>query len=347
MHAQVGCAGFAIDLAVVDPRTPGRYLLGIECDGATYHSSPTARDRDRLRQAVLESLGWTIQRIWSTDWFHRPQMTLQVVLDRLSELKSSPEKPPHCHAAETPVPENLAENSRRPTPSPGTPGEGRGEGISRTTAFGNEDPSPQPSPGVPGEGAKSAASNGELPPGVVHYAHDRNGKAHGTSASLLAMKPEQLAKVLNTIVMTEGPIHVEEALHVCTDMFGAKASARPREVFDRGLDAAIAAGSVIRRDDFLWPVGRTEATVRYRGGECPVTDAERICPEEFDAAVRLVLQQQFGLPFDALIEATARLMGFSRTGSKVRLAVEQSLVRLSLKNAIQLDSARFVTLTRG
>jgi very-short-patch-repair endonuclease len=68
METQVGCSGYRIDLAVVDPRAPGRYLLGIECDGATYHSGATARDRDRLRQSVLEGLGWTFHRIWSTDW---------------------------------------------------------------------------------------------------------------------------------------------------------------------------------------------------------------------------------------------------------------------------------------
>lgn len=70
--AQVGQAGFFIDLAVIDPAQPGRYLLGIECDGATYHSALSARDRDRLRQQVLEGLGWKIHRVWSTDWFHNP-----------------------------------------------------------------------------------------------------------------------------------------------------------------------------------------------------------------------------------------------------------------------------------
>lgn len=57
VHAQVGSGGFFIDLAIVDPDQPGRYLIGIECDGATYHSSRSARDRDRLRQQVLEGLG--------------------------------------------------------------------------------------------------------------------------------------------------------------------------------------------------------------------------------------------------------------------------------------------------
>ncbi|OQW63392.1 MAG: DNA helicase [Nitrospira sp. ST-bin5] len=72
VHPQVGCSGYRIDMAVVHPHEQGRYLLGIECDGATYHSIPTARDRDRLRQFVLEGLGWTMHRVWSTDWWSDP-----------------------------------------------------------------------------------------------------------------------------------------------------------------------------------------------------------------------------------------------------------------------------------
>lgn len=72
LEPQVGTAGYFIDMAVRDPELPGRYVLAIECDGAAYHSSRSARDRDRLRQGVLESLGWTFHRIWSTDWFRDP-----------------------------------------------------------------------------------------------------------------------------------------------------------------------------------------------------------------------------------------------------------------------------------
>src|SRR5690606_20332667 len=79
VKGQVGSGGFFIDLAVVDPDVPGRYLLGIECDGATYHSARSARDRDRLRQEVLEGLGWRIYRIWSTDWFRHPKRELERV----------------------------------------------------------------------------------------------------------------------------------------------------------------------------------------------------------------------------------------------------------------------------
>jgi very-short-patch-repair endonuclease/signal recognition particle subunit SEC65 len=66
---QVGMTGYRIDLGVLDDAVPGRFLCGIECDGVAYHGSETARDRDRLRQQVLEARGWTIHRVWSTDWF--------------------------------------------------------------------------------------------------------------------------------------------------------------------------------------------------------------------------------------------------------------------------------------
>jgi len=68
---QVGTAGFRIDIGVRHPERPGQYLVAVECDGAAYHSALWARERDRLRQDVLEGLGWRFHRIWSTDWFHR------------------------------------------------------------------------------------------------------------------------------------------------------------------------------------------------------------------------------------------------------------------------------------
>ncbi|WFU23718.1 DUF3320 domain-containing protein [Bradyrhizobium sp. CB1717] len=69
IHPQVGVSFFRIDLGVVHPDFPGRYLAGVECDGAAYHRSATARDRDRLREMVLTDLGWRIRRIWSTEWW--------------------------------------------------------------------------------------------------------------------------------------------------------------------------------------------------------------------------------------------------------------------------------------
>lgn len=87
---QVGVAGFFIDLAVRDPGQSGRYLMGIECDGAAYHSAKSARDRDRLRQSVLEQLGWRIRRIWSVDWFRNSRLQLEPILQELAALRTEP-----------------------------------------------------------------------------------------------------------------------------------------------------------------------------------------------------------------------------------------------------------------
>jgi len=74
---QFGASRYRIDLVAMHPKKPGRPVLAIECDGASYHSSATARDRDRLRQAHLQRLGWRFHRIWSTDWFFGREQELE------------------------------------------------------------------------------------------------------------------------------------------------------------------------------------------------------------------------------------------------------------------------------
>lgn len=80
---QIGVAGYFIDWGVKHPDYPYGYLLGIECDGAMYHSSKSARDRDRIRQQVLEGLGWSIYRIWSTSWFHAPEKEFEKLIQHI------------------------------------------------------------------------------------------------------------------------------------------------------------------------------------------------------------------------------------------------------------------------
>lgn len=86
---QVGVSGFRIDLGVIHPDKRGAYLAGIECDGATYHRSAAARDRDKTRQQVLEQLGWNILRVWSTEWWYDSESAIARIhqeLNRLLEL---------------------------------------------------------------------------------------------------------------------------------------------------------------------------------------------------------------------------------------------------------------------
>ena len=80
---KVGCAGFRVDLAIIDPDNPGKYILGIQCDGHNYASSKVARDRDRLREQVLNGLGWNIYHIWSTDWYRNRDLARAKLLETI------------------------------------------------------------------------------------------------------------------------------------------------------------------------------------------------------------------------------------------------------------------------
>ena len=82
---QVGCSGYRIDMAVKNPNNKDTFSIGIECDGAMYHSTRTARERDRLRQMVLEDMGWKIYRIWSTDWIKNPNKEKEELINAIEK----------------------------------------------------------------------------------------------------------------------------------------------------------------------------------------------------------------------------------------------------------------------
>lgn len=137
VHPQVGVSFFRIDLGIVHPDFPGRYLAGVECDGATYHRSATARDRDRLREMVLTNLGWRIRRIWSTEWWMdassaadkiHARLTADLEADRaarpveireepvLPEAVAAADEPDGSNEIETPTAETQAEARRTAAP---------------------------------------------------------------------------------------------------------------------------------------------------------------------------------------------------------------------------------------
>ena len=126
--AQYGVSGYRIDFACAHPDEPGRMVLAVEADGASYHSSHTARDRDRLRQQVLEGKGWRFHRIWSTAWFR----------DREAELDKAEEAWKQAVAA--------SDDDSSLAPSAATP-----QGLSG--ALQPASPKRAPSPGVPPKGS--------------------------------------------------------------------------------------------------------------------------------------------------------------------------------------------------
>lgn len=120
---QLGVAGFFIDIAVRNPDRPGEFLAGIECDGATYHSSMSARDRDRIRQEILEALGWhgRIYRIWSTDWFYDPRGATKKLIDFLERRRSAARTDPVLDYEDEPVEEDVEVSVEEVLPVQGEP----------------------------------------------------------------------------------------------------------------------------------------------------------------------------------------------------------------------------------
>ena len=109
---QVGCAGYRVDLGVRDPINSLRFVLGIECDGAMYHSSKVARDRDRLRQEVLEGLGWRLHRIWGPAWYRNrkeQEDRLKQVIDNANSVKRTGSATPPTADALRPVSTQVVE----------------------------------------------------------------------------------------------------------------------------------------------------------------------------------------------------------------------------------------------
>lgn len=113
--AQHGCSGYWIDFAAQHPTRPGEMVLAIECDGVSYHSSPTARDRDRLRQEHLERLGWTFHRIWSSEWFRHREAEIERAVAAYEAAVAISDAPPGE------VAEVVAERSTKPEPETETP----------------------------------------------------------------------------------------------------------------------------------------------------------------------------------------------------------------------------------
>ena len=108
VECQVGDSGFKIDFAIRDPKL-NKYVLAIEADGATYHSSEYARERDYMRQRILESRGWKFVRIWSTDWWRDPQSQVRRVLAAL-ENEQTLQPAPSAKVGDRVKSENLYTN---------------------------------------------------------------------------------------------------------------------------------------------------------------------------------------------------------------------------------------------
>ena len=295
VHRQVGTSGFIIDLAVVDPDCPGRYLLGIECDGATYHSARSARDRDRLRESVLRDRGWRMHRIWSTDWFHWPDEQLRKLVKAIDEARLDAE----VEAQDEPEDEDLPSD---PVPVDDT--------IDRM------EPTDE-------------SVNGAVPAWVLPYQEARFDVPSGTAIPDTSVN--QLAKIITRVVTIEGPIHREEITRRVTTLWGQQcAGNRITGAVSNAIALAIRKGILQADGDFVSDAQRTDIMVRSRSEVTApnLRKPEMLPPAEIATAIRKLLTEHIGLHRQEIVGMVARLLGFKTTTAKLKDAIDAVVARL-------------------
>jgi hypothetical protein len=300
-------------MAVRHPDLPGQYLLGVECDGAAYHSARSARERDRLRGLVLGNLGWTLHRIWSTDWWQFSDHEMEKLQQALETRKAALERrAPTTHPAPTLTPSPQAPlPAARPPLSPG-PAMPSYAAASATTAPSRaaEPPAPlfaaavaTPSPSI-SRVAPEPYRVAPMPSGA-RDADDLHDERHRVDLSTLLLG----------IVAIEAPISLRMLCRRITPHFGS-----PR--ITGRLDARIRdllGHMVLLRDGVVWRRDQDPAT--YAGYRLPSGDEKRdaidVPVEEIANAVEAELHKSIAAAQEELIRLTARALGFGRTGGRV------------------------------
>lgn len=286
---QVGCSDYKLDLAVPDPDRPGRYLLGIECDGAGYQASATARDRDRLRRQVLEGLGWQIHRVWSPDWYRNPKRELDLILIALDAARAA------AGAEAGPAPGSPA----APDPAPSAVAAAAEPPIVRM----KED-----------EHGRAPATDAD--PVVRPYVRTPV-RVVGPSDRFYD-SGDQVAQVLARVVAIESPIHhLEAARRVAQHWEITRTGSQVLQRMAAAARDCAAAGLIRMRGDFYWAPDMQVPPVRNRAAEDAVREPELIPLEEIAAAAELVLAKEFCLQQDALVAQVGRLLGFPRSGARL------------------------------
>lgn len=279
VHPQVGAAGFRIDLAIPDPENPGRYVLGIECDGASYHSSPVARARDRQREAILEDRGWEIYRVWSTDWYRNREQTqqrlLQAVERAIDEGALDPSEP----------------SSEESSPLEETIGDGGGVSI---------------------EDIQEDATGVSLEDLAEPYT-----KARGVPLVPLSnYNVRRSVAAIEKIVKAEGPIHREVLeKRVIENSDVERRGKKVKLTLDKAIKKATRRDKVTQRGEFFYPPSLSNLSIRTRDDD--VDDIEWVAEEEIQAAIEEILEYQYATAREDLISQTARVLGFERTGQRI------------------------------
>ncbi|MEZ4401942.1 MAG: DUF3320 domain-containing protein [Kofleriaceae bacterium] len=333
VHHQVGCAGYRIDLAVVDPDDPGRYVLAIEADGVAYARAATGRDRDRLRGQVLINLGWRLHRIWSLDWFHDTDKELgrahNAVINALAAARTARKAP-----ASGPV--AAARSGPVVAPAPAS-----GPAVTATV--------PAASQPEPARGSRPAAAKPTPAPvgrviGRYAIANVQAGRRTVDDLHDVARAAE-LGKVIDNVLAVEAPIHVALLTRRVAAYFGV--GRLTPKVVDRVRLVTATRAQVGTPDDpdIVWRRDQDLAAlppVRVPDDANPDSkrDWDELPLAELAAGAQIVLERNIGLPRADLAKETAKLFGFARPSDKLVARVGAAIDVLVARALARVDGDR-------
>lgn len=317
---QVGQAGYRIDFGVLDDAVAGRFVCGIECDGRTYHSAATARDRDRLRQQVLEGLGWRIHRVWSTDWYH----DRDAQIERLLHLVERSRQQACAEAAQ-----REAEQAARAAlaHSHGT--------LAEVIPADMPERSTLDSPTQAAPASSERAASEPVAPVDASVPDYRLAPVRrlGMPDDFPSAPDGLIATVLVQIAQVEAPIHIQEAARRVAAHWGlSRVSPRARGRVEAIAHALPRPQGVWLEDDYLWYRTKTTAARRRPSS----FDTELIAPEEFEAAVRHALRTGGTLMTAQLAQEAARVLGYERVGARLREQINAAVQDLVARSLIQI-----------
>lgn len=290
---QIGSAGFKVDLGVRTPERPGQYILAVECDGATYHSALWARERDRLRQDVLESFGWKFHRIWSTDWFYRRDNEIERLRIALETARATSETGQTITGSNSAWRMPVEESSDGDLPS-----------DIQLIEF------------EPTELSVPKYRQANL---VVRSGHEPH-----------ELPLNQMVDLAAAVVTVEGPIHGAEVARRIAGAFGkARTGSRIQDAVQRGLRAAKRQDLIDSDSDFWFTDDQVrDVPIRDRSDESGTTiKAESLSDMEIQAAARLIEQESGKLEPDEMVRSIVRLMGFRRAGPDFQKRISIALSR--------------------
>jgi len=302
---QVGCSGYKIDIGVIDPVNPGCYLLGVECDGITYRSSNSARDRNRLREQVLKGLGWRIHRIWSPSWVARRDSEVKRLKEALEQAQKLQLDQESLKPAVDLKEDGLIETDVRKVKFAGIEKIGAPYKIyPLKAAF---------SPYIKVQTEKSTRTSKQK--NEFHYPENR----------------EIQTRLLGELVEKEGPIHFDYAVERLADAWGIKRiTPKISHAVQEALNTLLRDQKVIIKGSFLWSPQLKDVQIRIPVDGISETKRklEHIPPEEVEATMKLIAQYALGISDESLIAETAKVFGLNHSTDKSKEYFNEILKRL-------------------